>query len=350
MKNMVIASMYWDSLGELHKTQADEIMKMGYSHEFFESEELIPNDVNVILVQGPYGSIVSLVEQLMMMPCESRPVLAYWFQQSLQFIGPRYFNSNISKLFSDLYWLQMPGWYDDSRNDDRKPGCPSWLRGTRLGFMGDILWLDRNRLLDLLVLSSSVYADYLSSERIPSTVVARGYHPGYGRDLGLERDIAVLWMGKTRTHRRQKIIYGLREKLVSQGLIMHIYDGVNDDFIFGERRTELLNRSKFVLNVNSFGPVDELSIRYFIAAANGAVILREPNDNQYPFVPGKHLVECAPEQMAEVIAHFLNRPDELEKISANMRQLVTTDLTLSKSLETILERATSIFLSRRGDA
>jgi hypothetical protein len=348
-KNVKISSMYWDSLGELHKVQADEIIKLGYIHQVFESKESIPIDTDIVLVQGPYGSISYLVKQLMMMPHESRPTLAYWFQQSLQFIGPRYINSHVSKLFSDLYWLQMRNRYG-SRSDNHGLGRPSWLRGNRLGFMGDILWLGQNSLLDLLVLSSSVYADYFLLEKIPSLIVSRGFVSGFGQNLELERDIAVLWMGKTRTKRRKELVYGLRDKLESKDLVMRIYDGVENDFIFGEKRTELLNRSRFVLNVNFSDPTDEISIRYFIAAANGAVIIREPNDNKYPFIPGEHLVECHPEEMLDVIEYYLEHPKKRDEIADRMLNLLTSELTLEHSLRKITLAAIKALEKRRGIA
>jgi hypothetical protein len=336
-KLVKISSLYWDSLGELHMVQAEEIIKLGYLHDFFESREAIPIDTDIVLVQGPYGSIASLVEKLRVISQESRPVLAYWFQQSLQLVGPRYLNSQISKFFSDLYWMEIHTRFG-SGEKDWGAVRPSWLRGNRLGFMGDILWLGQNSLLDLLVLSSSVYADYFQTEKISSLIVPRGYYPGYGKNLQLARDIDLLWMGKTRTKRRKQIIHGLRESLNNRGMVMHVYDGVENGFIFGEKRTELLNRSRFVLNINSYSQADELSIRYFIAAANGAVIIREPNDNQYPFIPGKHLVECRPEEMPDVIEYYLDHPLERQRIADDMLNLISTELTLSNTISAILER------------
>ena len=80
-------------------------------------------------------------------------------------------------------------------------------KGRRLGFAGDILWLHRHDLLDLLVLSSSVYAEYFGELGIPSMLVPRGYHSSYGSVLNLERDIAAVWMGKLRTKRRKRAIH-----------------------------------------------------------------------------------------------------------------------------------------------
>ena len=67
---------------------------------------------------------------------------------------------------------------------------------------------------------------------------------------------------------------------------MCIFDGEENDFIFGPKRTEILNRTWFVLNVFFSGPTDELSIRFFVSASNGAVVMTEPGLNRYPFRAG----------------------------------------------------------------
>lgn len=342
-----VASLVWE-LGELHCVQGDVVEELGYGHRFFRHDEPIPDGTDIVLVQGPYGSLLPLASELQARPISNRPVLAYWFGESLQLFRFDPATRASASLFSEL--SNFSG--GEKRSLEPSPGTPRanlFRRGHRLGFLGDILWLHAHGLLDVLALCSSVYAQYLSRLGIDSCVVSRGYHSSYGQLLGLERDITLLWMGKPRTKRRRGWINQLRRQLEELGEVMNVYDGVATPFIFGEQRTQLLNRSKFVLNLNAYGTKDELSIRYFIAAANGAVILREPNDNQYPFDPGKHLVECHPAEMVKVIAHYQNHPEERESIASNMYQLITTELTLKNSIKAILDRASTVWMSRRGD-
>jgi hypothetical protein len=219
-------------------------------------------------------------------------------------------------------------------------------KGASLGFIGDIIWLQKHGLLDVLALSSTVYSDYFNQLGIPSLLVPRGYHSDYGELLNRKRDIAVVWMGKLRTPLRRQKVYWLREQLQKNGLVMHIYDGVENDFIFGEKRTEILNRARFVLNVYFSGPTDEVSLRYFVAGANGAVVITEPGKNKYPFIPGEHLVECEIEKMPQIITGYLENEDDWQRISDNMSNLIRNELTLTNSLDLILKEAEAILEQR----
>jgi len=95
------------------------------------------------------------------------------------------------------------------------------------------------------------------------------------------------------------------------------HDNEERPFIFRDERTEILDRASFVLNVLTH-PKDELSIRYYVAAANGAVVLTELGESEYPLVPGKHLVECSVEEMPDTIMYYLIHPDEWRAISTEM--------------------------------
>lgn len=345
---ILVSSLVWNTPGDLFSVQAETIEKLGYAHRIFRFDEPVPAGSNVVFIQGPYGSLLPLVRRLLEFPPEKRPVLVYWFQQSLQLLRLEWANALLARQFSELHRRFEPG----SRlfkGLDRAGGGELFKRGKRLGYLGDILWLDARQLLDVLALSSTVYADYLAALRVPSLVVPRGYHPSYGASLNLERDIAAIWMGKLRTRRRSRAIYWLKEQLERRGQSMHVYDGQENPFIYGSRRTEILNRSWFVLNVFFSGPQDELSIRFFIAGANGAVVLTEPGKNRYPFVHGRHLVESPVEEMPEKVAYYLDHREEWAAISRNMLVLLQNELTLERTIARLIERAERILENGRGE-
>ena len=123
------------------------------------------------------------------------------------------------------------------------------------------------------------------------------------------------------------------------------YDGEKNPFIFGEERTQILNRATFVLNLCTF-PTDELSIRYYVAASNGAVVLTEPSQNRYPFVPGTHLVECSVAEMPDKVEHYLAHTNEWKSISESMLDLMKTDLTLDATVTEILAQAEQVLKHR----
>jgi hypothetical protein len=342
----VVASLVWDLPSQLHEIQAEVVQQLGYSHRFFHFDEGIPSDADILLVQGPYGSLLPLARQLVDYSPQRRPVLAYWFQQSLDMLRPEWMRVSFARKFSDLHrYHREAGWLGYVL-DRLVPNIVS-SKGARLRFLGDILWLHRHGLLDVLALSSSVYAEYLKQQYgIHSILIPRGYHPSYGRLLDLDRDIAVVWMGKTRTERRKRVISWLREQLAKRGQVMRIHDGQENDLIFGEKRTRILNRARFVLNVFPH-PTWELSIRYFLAATNGAVVLTEPGENRYPFVPGKHLVECAIEGMPDTVMYYLDHEEERCAIANGMINLMKRELTLEHSIANILVDAEKVLECRR---
>ncbi len=333
----VIASLVWSLPSELHELQADIIEKLGYQHHFLMFDQVIPANLDIVLVQGPYGSLLPLARQLVDYPPEHRPVLAYWFQQSLDLRPPQWIRRHLVQIFSELHQYHQEGGKAGYLLNDLFPTVLK-SKGNRFGFLGDIICLQRHGILDLLALSSSVYAEHLSQFGITSMVIPRGYHPAYGQLLGFERDIAVVWMGKTRNRRRKQAIYWLKDQLAKRGLVMRIYDGEKNHFIFGEERTHILNRTWFVLNLFTH-PTDELSIRYYIAAANGAVILTEPGENQYEFVPGKHLIECPIKEMPDIVQYYLERSKEWQRISDTMLALMKQELTLEESVAKIIRNA-----------
>ena len=340
MQKPTVASLVWDMPSEIHQLQGDVVEKLGFPHYFFLYNEPIPQEARIVLVQGPYGPLLPLIRQLRERPLRDRPILAYWFQQSLDMQIPNWLQNYLVQLFSDAY----RNYHEYGMMGALLEHCaPQFAgkRGRRLGFAGDIIWLHRHGLLDAFAVSSDLYQRYFLNRDIESLLLPRGYHPAYGSLLNLKRDIAVVWMGKTRNRRRARAVYWLREQLQKRGQVMQIYDGKENDFIFGEQRTRILNRAWFVLNVFPH-PTWELSIRYYIAAANGAVVLTEPGKNKYAFVPGKHLVECPIEKMPDTIMYYLAHQEEWRAISHNMLSFMKMDLTLQQSIATILTQAEQI--------
>jgi len=340
-----VASLVWDPSSQLHLLQGEAVEQLGYPHRFFNFDEPIPENTRIVMLTGPYGTLSPLVDQLMEYPPERRPVLVYWFEESLEMRYQGGVRRWLERACSELHRN-----HQDGRGNRLHRVVPRSIssKGNRLGFLGDILWLHQNGLLDVLALCSSVYSEHLAQLGIDSIVVPRGYHPSYGSQLGLKRNISVVWLGKPRTRRRKRVIYWMREEMDKRGQVMRIYDGKENDFIFDDERTEMLSRTWFVLNTFFSGPTDELSLRYYLAAASGAIILTEPGSNRYPFVPGKHLVERSIEHMPDTVMWYLEHPDMWRSISDNVISLMKNHLTLEQSFSTILAQAERILIQRFG--
>lgn len=340
-----VASLVWKLPSELHEVQGKVVQALGFDHQFFYADDAIPSKADIILVQGPYGTLVSLARQLLKIPTYRRPVLAYWFQQSLDLSWPERIGPATASVFSVLNSTLGSG-RRGTHSLRRVTNAITGGRGARLGFLGDILWLHQTGLLDILALSSTVYADYFAEHGVKSIVIPRGHHGSYGANLGQKRSTAAVWMGKLRSRRRARSVLRLQSDIENRGRTMQVYDGRKRAFIFAARRMQILNRAWFVPNIFFSGPTDELSIRFFIAAANGAVVITEPGLNRYPFIPGRHIVECSVEEMPEQIEYYIEHEEQWKKLSREMHVLVTEKLTLESSLSQVMASAMTC-LSRK---
>lgn len=337
-KPLKVSSLVWESSpGQLHKLQAAVLEDLGYAHAFFYFNDSIPPDTDFVFIQGPYGPLLPFIKNLMSTSRSARPRVIYWFQQSLDIQPATRLRQALSPLFSELQrhnpearWIH---------HIDRFTGGFFNRKGKRLGFLGDIIWLHEQGMLNVLALSSTIYRDLLAQYGIPSLLVPRGYHPTYGANLHTKRDIAAVWMGKLRTRRRRQAVHGLRAQLQKRGQNMLIFDGVENPFIYGEKRTEILNRAWFVPNIYFSDPSNELSIRFYIAAASGAVVITEPLVNEYSFIPGEHLVEASIKTMPSTMLYYIENEEAWRTLSNNMLAHMKKDLRLEQSITAIMAQA-----------
>jgi hypothetical protein len=273
---------------------------------------------------------------------------------------------------TDLLWLQgNANWFPRvcrqlERSGARKPHILVWhteplppgprsgLRTSRLHFreIAKIILRDRRatdpytnaarlrrlrrfELPDVLVVSARSRQKYLASRGIESHFIPLGYHAAtHGRLLGLQRDVDVLFLGTMQVPRRNRLVAQLRRA----GVQVRAEGSWNDGSTWGEDRTQLLNRTKVLLNLQRH-PGDFSGMRRILGMSNGALVISEPIDQPEPYVPGRHYIETTAELMPEVIRHYLERPDEREQIIAQAYRLVTEELTMQTSVQRILKLA-----------
>jgi hypothetical protein len=145
-----------------------------------------------------------------------------------------------------------------------------------------------------------------------------------------------LWLGKTGSTRRARLLKQIRSELKERGVDMMVIDGVENPYVFGEQRTVLLNRTKIMLNVLR-EKWDDNSMRFILAAPCRTLIVTEPTLRHSPFLPGVHLVEAPLPQLADMICHYLTHEEERLQITDRAYQLVTQESGLDK-MRMILER------------
>lgn len=197
-------------------------------------------------------------------------------------------------------------------------------------------------IVDLLTVATRSYQAFLAQEGIDSELVPVGYHPVHGERLELERDIDVLFLGDLRVGRRKRIF----RRLERNRLPVHAVGSYSDPEHWGEGRTQLLNRSKILLNLPRHrGLLADL--RLIFGMANGALVLSEPVYLPDPYVPGKHYVEAEVEEMAATAQRYLQDEEARRRITDAAHAFVTEELTLERSFADLLALAARRVEARR---
>jgi hypothetical protein len=184
---------------------------------------------------------------------------------------------------------------------------------------------------DLLVVSTRARQEFLAEQGIAAQWAPMGYWPAHGADLGLERDIPVLFLGDARLPRRKKSLRYLR----ARGIAVQAAGNWSDPAFWGEPRTRLLNRARILLNLQR-NPGELPGLRFILGMANRALVVSEPVYRPEPYVPGEHYVSVAVEEMPRVIADYLARDGERERIALAGQRLVTGEVTAAGSVARIV--------------
>ncbi len=191
--------------------------------------------------------------------------------------------------------------------------------------------LARHGLPDVLVVATVAWREFLAERGIAAHWVPFGYDPSYGHDLGLARDVGVLFLGALDVPRRRRIMRRLRRA----GIGLQAAGSWSDPACWGEPRTLLLNRTKILLNLPR-SPGEQCGQRLLLGMANKALVVSEPIYAPAPFVPGRHYVSAGLEEMPAAIRHYLSHDDERERIANEAYRLVTQELTAARSVSQLL--------------
>jgi hypothetical protein len=202
--------------------------------------------------------------------------------------------------------------------------------------------LARRGLPDCLVVSGRSRQQFLAEHGIAAHWVPPGYSPDHGRDLGLERDIDVLFLGTLDVKRRRHAL----ARLAEAGLEITVEGSWYDSRAWGENRTRLLNRATILLNVPRY-PGELAGLRLILGLANRCLVVTEPIYDASPFLTDEHFVTAALPQMPQVIRHYLDHPDERRTIVDAGYRFVTQELTMPRAVTSVLELARPAIERRR---
>lgn len=187
-------------------------------------------------------------------------------------------------------------------------------------------------LIDYCFVSTIAKQKFFESRGLTTNFVPFGYHPAWGGNLELNRDIDVLFLGRFNNKRRNKVVKTIEEQLKARGIGLKIVD----KDCFGRERTELLNRTKIVLDVPRV-PWDIAGTRFLMSMSCGAMVISEKVDYIEPYKDGVHFVQAESEKIAEKIFYYLEHEDERKEIVNSAYKFVVEELTLKKMIIQILE-------------
>ena len=341
-----VAIPYGNEIDGITEVISDELNALAYQPVHFQIGSLIPDKAEVVFSFGPYGKFLTIPRQLAKMPPDRKPIFVHWNTEGIPDLRIPW------KIMSSIAgWRSWLGRVQDARNGFVSiPGIDRLFsliesRMLRFRYLGDYYYAHRRGWLDIFADTSEIYAEIHRRHGLPTIVSHWGATPQWYKDLGLERDIDVLWMGTRGTKRRSIILDRVRSELEVKGVRMHVADGEENPFIFGDERIYYLNRSKITLNITRTWYDDNFS-RIALAAPNRSLIVSETILPHCPsFHAGKHFVSVPVEALAETILYYLHHEEERLRIVDNAYHLVTTKLVFRESIRSIMDAVNRVYQS-----
>ena len=339
----IVAIPCWNERDGITEVIADELEALRYQPVQFQIGSPIPEKTEVVFSFGPYGKFLTIPRQLAKWPLEQKPIFVHWNTEGIP--DPRIPWKLMSSVSGWRSWL---GRIQDLRNGSAGSRGTERIfsliesRMSRFRYLGDYYYALRQGWLDIFADTSQIYADIHRQHGLPTIVAHWGATPRWYKDLGLERDIDVLWMGTRGSKRRSLLLDRVRSDLESHGVRMHLADGKENPFIFGDERIHYLNRSKITLNITRTWYDDNFS-RIALAAPNRSLVVSEPVLPHCPsFIAGTHYISVPVDSLAQTILFYLGHEKERLRIVDNAYQLVTTKLAFRESIKSIMDAVNQV--------
>jgi hypothetical protein len=349
-----VAVLQWKAAGGVGEAIADELFSLGHRPVIFYDGSPVPEGVDVVFSFGPYGKFLAVPRQLARLP-----LFVHWNTEGLPDLRIPW--PLVRGIGSARSWIERQEWEQESLgrllNAWPLSVASSKLkrRLMRYRYVGDYYYAYQKGWMQVFADSSAIYAGIHSRNGLPTVYAPWGATRAWYADLGLERDIDVLWLGKRGTRRRSTLLDRVKRELEPHGVRMHIADGREQPFIFGDERTEFANRAKITLNLTRTWYDDNFS-RFAMIIPNRSLIISEPlYAHCSGYKPGLHYVSAPIDQLSETILYYLEHEDERREIVERAYQMVTRELTFNKSIETIMgqvqrlkHRRVKVFSYERG--
>jgi spore maturation protein CgeB len=122
---------------------------------------------------------------------------------------------------------------------------------------------------------------------------------------------------------------------------LHIVDGIQNPYVFGEARNQLINRSRIMVNLlrESW---DDNSLRISLAAHNKALLISEPMLPHSQFQPGAHIIVAPIKDLPATIAYYLENESERQAIVERAYQFIQRKPNSKSTAVMLIEQALAI--------
>ena len=322
----------------------------GFEVDMLTRDAPLEEAYDLVLGYGPHtwaGSFLPAAERLESYSKDERPFFYWWYTDApLRPDLPTALAKLMCKLHvkGSVFFRHHPEarerWW--AKRFDR-----SFIRRHfRLRNLGELYELSSRGLVGGLAVTATSRAAYFNRHGFEPIVAPIGYHPSiHGRDLGLERDIDVVFFGALHGDRRARMLEQAKEDLAGRGIEID----VRIDEFYGEERTRVLNRAKTVLNILQY-PYDIVALRFLFCAACKVLMISEPVVDQEPFVPGRHFVTAPVDKLGESVEYYLANEAQRQEIVEEAYRLVTEEYTIQKMVDRILEHSRKLSAGQQQDA
>lgn len=333
----------WIEDDGIAKMLSFELEQIGYNPVLFSFDDDVPTDVDYLLTFGPYNRILPIWQKNANASSQRRPVTIHWNTEGMpdlriplrivkalaamrSKIGRMGYSSSLFEHF--LYSIRPISKIDQSLK--------------RYRYQGDYEYACRKGWLHVLSDSSHIYSQVRSKMGVPTLYAPWGASQRWYQDLGLERDIDVIWMGTRGSQRRSRILDRVCSELRSRGVNVYVADNQERPFVFGEERIRLLNRAKITLNITRTWYDDNFS-RFTMACPNRSLVVSEPVlPHCTEFKQNVHYVAAKIEDLANTILYYLEHEEERKRIVENAYQLMMAELKFENSLRKMFAAAQRI--------
>jgi glycosyltransferase involved in cell wall biosynthesis len=296
---------------------AEILRRLGFDARLVVEDEIDLSPDRIVLARGSPLWYRRALRRLDSLQPSTRPCLIIWHTEALPMPSAAGLPSELLTV-RELAKIALR----DSRINDQYSNA-RYLR--RLSSQG---------IATVVAVANRSYQAYLAEHGISTEFVPVGYHPSYGRLLGLVRDIDVLFLGEYRVRRRRHILRRLKREGTD---VVLLGSQSPTRGYWGDARTELLNRTKVLLHLPRYP--GHLSDRILMGMANGALVVSEPMYLPDPYEPGVHYVESSVDQMAETVRRYLADEESRQRITDAAYRFVTQELRLEGTYARLMELA-----------